>query len=116
MERSGGVGALVEGWTGGRGLVSGTGGAASVGGVIDGIGAIGEAGGWEGGCLGKFSWKDCWSSLVMWSVREVRSSSRIWFKYCCGVSDGVVVEVDDEGRIWMGLDGLDEGDMWVGKD
>ena len=88
-------------------MVAGNDGAASVVGGIDVAGAGGGAGGCGVGCLGKFPWKDCWSCLVICAVKEVRSSSRIWFRYCCGVSDGgdetVVAEADDGGRIWMGF-------------
>ena len=45
VESSGGVGSLVEDWTGSGGLVVGNGGAASVGGVIGGVGTGGDAGG-----------------------------------------------------------------------
>ena len=59
MEGTGGVGSLGEGWIGSGGVVVGTGGVASVGDVIGGVGAGGSDGGCEGGCLGEFSWKDC---------------------------------------------------------
>ena len=46
-------------------MVVGNDGAASVVGGIDVVGAGDGAGGCGAGCLGKFSWKDCWISLVM---------------------------------------------------
>ena len=58
VDWSGGVESPVEDWTGGGGVAVGNGGAASAGDVIGGFGAVGGADGWEGGCLGKFSWKD----------------------------------------------------------
>ena len=88
FDGAGGVGSLCADGSGcgGGGLGTGCDGA-SVGAVACGVGVGGMGGGWEGGCFGKFSWNDCWSSLVMWSVKEVRSSSLICSKYCWWFSD-----------------------------
>ena len=115
LEWTTGVGGLACGWTGGGGLASGNGGAVSVVGGTAVAGTGDGAGGCGVGCLGKFSWKDCWSCSVMCAFREVRSSSRICSRYCCWLSDGGD-EADDGGRIWMEFGALDEVGMWIGKD
>ena len=64
FDGAGGVGSLcadgsgpVEGRLGAG--CGGGGGGGTVGSVACGVGGGGLAGGWDGGCFGKFSWKEC---------------------------------------------------------
>ena len=96
LDKAGGGGSLLGGCTGNGELAIGNGAVVSLGGVIGGDVIGNDADGWDGGCLGKFSWKVWWSSLVMWSVKEVRR-----------VHPGSAPSIDDgclKVEVWLKLD------------